>query len=102
MKCLESEDLENEDPADIEHWENEDPPDIEDWKIKTRPKFISHSLQISQFFYRFHICNVILRSRLLNQLNTIDCHFSIKRLPQCIVLLGPELTGNSQYAQDHF
>ena len=31
LGCLENEDLENKDPADIKNWENEDPADIEDW-----------------------------------------------------------------------
>ena len=31
LGCLENEELESKDPADIENWENEDPADIEDW-----------------------------------------------------------------------
>ena len=60
--------LENEDPADIDHWENEDPPDIKDWKMQTRPKIISHSLQISQFFTN-------VASPMLFKVMTLDLSF---------------------------
>ena len=60
------ESLDNEDPADIEHWENEELPDIKDWKMQTQPKIISHSLQISQLFFL--------------QISHLQCYFKVMTL----------------------
>ena len=91
MESLENEDLENENPSGIKHWENEHPPDVESWKMQIRPKFSFPLLTKFSVFYRFHICNYFKVMTLdlscfadifkLDQLNTMECHFSIKRHP---------------------